>query len=196
MKAMRIKIVLAFCAALLVASPGGGAARSQSQGAAREGEPSFRSFPADVWAGRPVPLNLRSHRLARVYRSLLRQLQREEGINFAGHYTLATVGCGTGCSITAFIDSRDGRAYFPRELEGWTGIVGDYDPPEGEDTWEWRADSRLLRLVGRPNVGRAEEERHGPSGIYHYEWTGRRLRLVRFRHVGSYPETDPPTPRR
>ena len=166
MKATRTKIFLLLCASLLVAATSGARA-SRPQGAAREGEPSFRSFPADVWAGRPAPLDLRSHRLARTYRTLLRQQQQGEGINFAGHYTLAMVGCGTGCSITAFIDSRDGRAYFPRELEGWTGIVGDYDPPEGEDTWQWRADSRLLRLVGRPNVGRAEEERHGPSGIYH-----------------------------
>jgi hypothetical protein len=196
MKSMCAKISLLLCAALLVAASAGGAARSQSQGTAREGEPRFQSFPADVYAGRPAPMNLRSHRLARVYRTLLRQQQRQEGINFAGRYTLATVGCGTGCSITAIIDARDGRAYFPRELEGWTGIVGDWDPAEGEDAWEWRADSRLLRVVGRPNVGRAEEERHGPSGVYHYEWTGTRLRLVRFRRVGSYPETDPPTRRR
>ena len=196
MRIIRTKILLLLCASLLLAASAGGARRGQSQSSGREGEPGFRSFPADVWAGRPAPLNLRSHRLARVYRTLMRQQQREEGINFAGHYTLATVGCGTGCSVTAFIDARDGRAYFPRELNGWTGIVGDYDPPEGEDTWEWRADSRLLRIVGRPNVGREDEERYGPSGIYHYEWTGRRLRLVKFRHVGSYPDTDPPAPRR
>lgn len=193
---LRTKILPLLCSSLLLAPTAGGARPPRPQGAARDGEPRFQSFPADVWAGRPAPLSRRSHRLARVYRTLMRQQQREEGVNFAGHYTLATVGCGTGCSVTGFIDARDGRAYFPRELEGWTNIVGDYDPPEGEDTWQWRADSRLLRIVGRPNVGRPGEERYGPSGIYHYEWTGRRLRLVRFRHVGSYPETDPPTPRR
>lgn len=192
MKAARTKISLLLWASLLLASPAVG----QSPAAGRDAEPRFESFPADVWAGRPAPLAPRSHSLARHYRTLLRRQQREEGINFAGRYTLASVGCGTGCSVTAIIDARDGRAYFPRELEGWTSIVGDYDPPEGEDIWEWRANSRLLRVVGRPNVGRAGEERHGPSGVYYYEWTGRRLRLVEFRHVGSYPETDPPAPRR
>ncbi len=189
------KILLLLCASLLLAAVSG-ASPSRPQGSGREGEPRFEQYRADVYAGRPVPLNLRSHRLARMYRTLMRQQQREEGVNFAGRYTLASVGCGTGCSVTAFIDARDGRAYFPRELNGWTGIVGDYEPPEGEDTWEWRADSRLLRIVGRPNVGREGEERYGPSGIYHYEWTGRRLRLVKFRHVGSYPDTDPTAPRR
>ena len=191
MRALRTEILPLLCTAFLVASAAG-ARQSQPRGGGREGEPRFQSFPADVWAGRPVPLNLRSHRLARVYRTLLRQQQREEGINFAGHYTLATVGCGTGCSVTAFIDARDGRAYFPRELEGWTGIVGDYDPPEGEEPWEYHADSRLLRATGRPTVGDPRDERHGPSGIYYYAWDGSRLRRVGFEPVGSYPETDPP----
>src|SRR5215217_8084124 len=50
-----------------------------------------------------------------------------------GRDTLASVGCGTGCSTTAIIDARTGRAHFPPEMNGWTGIVGDYDPPDGEE---------------------------------------------------------------
>jgi hypothetical protein len=129
--------------------------------------------------------------MARIFRTLLRQQLREEGVNFAGHYTLASVGCGTGCSITAIIDARTGRAHFPDELAGWTGIVGDYEPPEGEEFRMFRADSRLLRLIGRPSIHRAKEGRHGPSGIYYYEWVNDRLRLVSFTHVGSYPDADP-----
>jgi hypothetical protein len=154
--------------------------------------PRFESYPAAVWRGRVAPLDLRSHPLARLYRTSLRQQIKEEGINFAGHYTLAAAGCGTGCSITAIIDARTGRAYFPNELSGWTGIVGDYEFQEGEDIRTFRAGSKLLRVVGRPNIGAVREERHGPSGIYYYEWVNNRLRLVRFTHVGSYPESDPP----
>ena len=153
--------------------------------------PRFKDYPAAVRHGRAAPLDLRSHPLARKYRTLLRQQLREEGVNFAGRYTLASAGCGTGCSISAIIDARNGRAYFPREFSGWTGIVGDYDLPEGEEPWTYRAGSRLLRAVGRPNIGGPREERYGPSGIYYYEWAGNRLRLVRFTHVGSYPEADP-----
>lgn len=154
--------------------------------------PRFEDYGANVWRGRAAPLDLRSHPLAGKYRTLMRRQLRDEGVNFAGRYTLATAGCGTGCSIGAVIDARSGRAYFPKELLGWTSIVGDYDPPEGEEGWGFRPDSRLLRLIGRPNIGGAGEERHGPSGIYYYEWTGNSLRLVRFIHVGSYPEADPP----
>jgi hypothetical protein len=160
-------------------------------------EPRLEDYAAVVSRGRFAPLDLqRSHPFARRYRTMIRRQIREEGVNFAGHYNLASAGCGTGCAIGAIIDAHTGRAYFPKELYGWTSIVGDYDPPEGEDLWTFRPGSRLLRGLGRPNIGRAGEERHGPSGIYYYEWTGERLRLVKFTHVGSYPTADPPRRRR
>lgn len=156
------------------------------------GAPAFEAYPVAVWRGRVAPLDHHSHPLARVYRTRIREQLRAEGVNFAGHYTLASVGCGTGCSITAIVEARSGKAYFPDALSGWTGIVGDYEIPEGEEQRMFSAKSRLLRAVGRPNIGGINEERHGPSGIYYYEWTNNRLRLVKFTHVGSYPDADPP----
>ncbi|MCA1565336.1 MAG: hypothetical protein LC803_06830 [Acidobacteria bacterium] len=165
---------------------------SRLSAAQEMGAPRYEDYAAAAGREKIAPLNPRSHPLARKYRTVIRQQLREEGVNFAGHYTLASVGCGTGCSIIAIVDARTGRAYFPKELEGWTSIVGDYDPPEGEDVRTFRAGSRLLRAVGRPNIGKAGEERHGASGIYYYEWTNGRLRQVKFTPVGSYPEADPP----
>lgn len=181
----RKKILVAF--ALLLCLSGHAPAQ-----VAADAPPRFEDYSVFMWRGRVAPLNLGSHPLARKYRTLLRQQIKEAGINFAGRYTLTTVGCGTGCSISAIIDARTGRAFFPNELLGWTGIVGDYDPPEGEETWTYQPGSTLLRLVGRPNIGKVGEERYGPSGIYYYEWNKNRLRLVKFTHVGSYPEADPP----
>jgi hypothetical protein len=164
---------------------------SQSICSAQKKEPPrFEDFSADVYAGKPAPLNLRSHRLARTYRTSLREQLHDEGINFAGHYTLAIMGCGTGCSITAIVDARDGRAYFPRVLDGWTSEIGDYQFAEGEDIRTFRANSRLLRVVGRPRI--SPRERWGPSGVYFYEWANNRLRQVHFVPAGSYPETDRP----
>lgn len=82
--------------------------------------PRFENYSADVYAGKPAPLNLRSHRLARMFRTRIREQLHEEGINFAGHYTFAVMGCGTGCSTTAIVDARNGRAYFPQVLNGWS----------------------------------------------------------------------------
>ncbi|HVF67376.1 MAG TPA: hypothetical protein VM914_06925 [Pyrinomonadaceae bacterium] len=188
---MRRTLSLVLACVALAASPGSHAL-AQTAAASRQKTPSFRAYRVAVRRGRVAPLDLRSHKLARQYRTLLSQQQREEGVNFAGRYTLASVGCGTGCSITAVIDARTGGAHFPPELNGWTGIVGDYDPPEGEEPWEYHADSGLLRATGRPTVGDPRDERHGPSGIYYYAWDGTRLRRVGFVPVGSYPETDPP----
>ena len=154
--------------------------------------PRFEDFRVAVWRGPIAPLNLNSHPLARKFRTTTREQIKEEGVNFAGHYTLVSAGCGTGCSITGIIDARNGRAYFPKEFTGWTSIVGDYEIPDGEDQRMVRKDSRLLRVIERPNIGSAGEERYGPSGIYYYEWSNNRLRLVKFVPVGSYPEADPP----
>ncbi|HEY6045663.1 MAG TPA: hypothetical protein VIU65_03615 [Pyrinomonadaceae bacterium] len=152
--------------------------------------PTFKNYPADVYAGKPVPVNLRSHRLARMFRTRIRAPQQEEGINFAGHYTLAVMGCGTGCSIAAMIDARDGRAYFPRVFEGWTSDIGDYQFGDNEDIRTFHADSRLIRVVGRPRI--SADERWGPSGVYYYEWNNNALRQVHFQPAGSYPKADRP----
>lgn len=194
MSRMRKTLSLVIACVALAASPISNA-RAQRSAASKERSPRFEQYRVAVRRGRVTPLNLRSHPLARLYRTLMRQQQREEGVNFAGSYTLASVGCGTGCSITAIIDARNGAAHFPKELNGWTGIVGDYEPPEGVEPWEYHADSRLLRATGRPNIGDPREERYGPSGIYFYTWDGARLRQVGFKPVGSYPEADPPEKR-
>ena len=159
---------------------------------AQEQAPRFEDYRVSIWRGKKAPLNLQSHPLAQKYRTLISQQMRDVGINFAGRYTLASMGCGTGCSITAIVDARTGYAYFPKQLSGWIGIVGDYDPPENEDPWTFHSASRLLRAIGRENIGGISDERYGPSGIYYYEWKNNRLRLVKFTHVGSYP--DPATP--
>jgi hypothetical protein len=157
---------------------------------AQKTEPRFESYAVKVWSGTPAPLNLSSHRLARMYRTSLREQIREEGVNFAGHYTVAAMGCGTGCSITAIVDARTGRAYFPQVFEGWTSEIGDYQFAEGEDIRTFHRNSRLLRVVGRPRL--SAEEQWGPSGIYYYEWVNNQLKQVHFVPAGSYPETDRP----
>ena len=156
------------------------------------GAPRFEHYAAAVWRGTVAPLNLRSHPLARKFRTVIREQRQDAGVNFAGRYTLASAGCGTGCSISGIIDASTGNAYFPNEFNGWTGIVGDYEGPEGEEPWTYQPGSRLLRAIGRPHIGKLGEERYGPSGIYYYEWKNNRLRQVKFTQVGSYPKADPP----
>ncbi len=151
--------------------------------------PRFEDYSADVYAGKPARLKLKSHPLARRYRSSIREQLRSQGINFAGHYTLAVMGCGTSCSITAIVESRTGRAYFPQVFNGWTSVTGDYIFAEGEDIRAFRTDSRLIKVMGRPRLGAIE--RWGPSGVYYYEWKDNQLGQVYFESTTSRPNADP-----
>ena len=139
--------------------------------------PRFEKYSADVYAGKPAPLNLRSHRLARTYRTSIREQLQSEGINFGGHYTIAVMGCGTGCSITAIVDARNGRAYFPEALNGWSVEPWIYEFKENEDVRTFRANSRLLKIIGAPRL--SADEKWGPGGVYYYEWVNNQLRQVR-----------------
>jgi hypothetical protein len=145
--------------------------------------PDFKQYSADVYAGKPAPLNLRSHPMARMYRTSIREQLHEQGINFAGHYTIAIMGCGTGCSITAIVDARNGTAYFPRQLDGWSVEPGVYDFAEDEDVRTFRTNSRLLKIIGAPRITR--QEKWGPGGIYYYEWKNNQLRQVFFAPAAS-----------
>jgi hypothetical protein len=65
---------------------------------------------ADTSLGRADPASVvfASADYGRMYGTRLRQ-GAAEGPNFAGHYTVVTWGCGTGCEIAAVVDARTGR---------------------------------------------------------------------------------------
>src|SRR5258708_7231292 len=76
----------------------------------------FEDFAVtQAFAGRPVPADLASHPRARLYQTVLRE-QADAGPNFAGHYTIVVIGCGTSCARIAVVDARTGRVFFPRGL--------------------------------------------------------------------------------
>jgi hypothetical protein len=61
---------------------------------AQKTEPRFGTYAVKVWSGEAAALDLSSHKLARMYRTSLREQLPEEGVNFAGHCTVAVMGCG------------------------------------------------------------------------------------------------------
>jgi hypothetical protein len=131
---------------------------------------AFETFPVSpIFAGRPVPPDLASHPLARVYKTVLRR-EATKGPNFAGHYTIVRIGCGTGCARIAVVDAGTGRVFFPRGLSAahWAGWWHDpYGP-------QYTVSSRLLILSGQANTETA------PFGISYFEWTGKDFRLLKF----------------
>lgn len=162
---MRIRIVL--LTALLLSFG--------SVGLAQSGVPTFGQYPARAEKIKNVRVNLKSHKSANMFRTNLRNAAKE-GVNFAGHYILTTWGCGTNCSQSAIIDARNGRVFFPDELEG--AGFGFCDLPDETEPLVYRANSRLLVLSGFK--GGDLDKENGRCGVYYLEWTGTNFRQVKF----------------
>ena len=165
---MKIKFLFAALCACFLAAPA----------LAQDGAvPRFQDYSAPVFRGKAAPLKLTTP-LARGYRTRLREGARR-AVNFAGHYTLHTWSCGTGCLQTAFIDAKTGEVFFPEELNGF--IVCFYQPEavkDLEEALQFQKGSRLIVMSGYPV---SERDRDAPKkGFYYYEWTGRELKLLKF----------------
>lgn len=173
--------MLGVAAALIAFAPPPGAAPAPSSDCAMRLEavadaPRFEDYRADPRrVALPAPLMLGS-REARRYRSLI-GAQSSQGPNFAGDYTIVAWGCGASCTAFAIVDARTGRAHFPAGL-GAIGTAhagyGGPDSPLRYNALRFRADSRLIAILGAP------DEEEARDGISFFEWTGRALRPVRF----------------
>lgn len=82
----------------------------------------------ESYTGEPAPINFESNPDAKLFRTTITN-QVEEGVNFAGHYTVATWGCGTSCTGYAIVDVMTGNIvdYVPyyenQALEGFVSSV-------------------------------------------------------------------------
>lgn len=137
--------------------------------------PTSAQYAVRVEKRKNVRVNLRSHKTANMFRTNLRNAAKG-GVNFAGHYILTTWGCGTNCSQSAIIDARNGRVFFPDQLEG--AGFGFCELPDDAEPVVYRADSRLLILNGFKGGDLSRD--HAPCGVYYLEWTGTNFRQVQF----------------
>ncbi|MGF6505127.1 hypothetical protein [Paraburkholderia sp. 32] len=123
----------------------------------------FEDCPATVESRHAaMPRMIFTDATARHYRSILREAAKEP-INFAGHYVLATWGCGAGCVMAAAIDTNSGRVTsLPFTVSDW--------PLDITDPLAYRADSCLLIAHGSRN----ENAEHG---TYYYAFDGKTFTL-------------------
>ena len=147
-----------------------------------EDAPRSKNYPVTPYAGPTAAPDVRSDPRSRMYRTQLRGWAKEKP-NFAGHYILATWGCGTGCTQIAIIDARTGKVFHP--LGARTNSVldvhhdllgGDESSPRRADFGALRhsPDSRLLVLIGTP------ENRTENRGISYFVWENDVLKRIRF----------------
>jgi hypothetical protein len=146
---------------------------------------SFAAAPENI--AKPAPVMLKGNNAARRFGTALTMAERE-GPNFAGHYTIASWGCGTGCLDWGVIDAKTGKAVFDPKLRGVTDFASDWTNYDvvtkgyealGANTQKFdlllfRRDSALLVVLGAPGEDEARD------GIGYYHWTGTAFEQVRF----------------
>jgi hypothetical protein len=123
----------------------------------------------EVFKGHPAQPIL-AGKTQKMFRTAIREAARR-GPNFAGHFTVAEWGCGSGCMSIAVVDAASGRV-FDAPFTFLSMPV-----PEGENGREYQGrvyqlKSRLLIADGCP-----EEKK---CGTYYYEWTANRFKLLRY----------------
>jgi hypothetical protein len=153
--------------------------------------PRAGDYPATPYAGPHAAPDVRSDPRSTRYRTQLRAWAREKP-NFAGHYILATWGCGASCFEIAIIDAVTGKVFHPAgarsdfidDVDG--DLLEDVEAPSRREDFgalRYRVDSRLLVLIGTP------EQRKEDRGISWFVWDDERLRRIRIVRKPGAPET-------
>lgn len=178
---MRCGHSLVFAIAIAAHAPAPAAADTECQiflDAVRVPAPRFEDYPAKAERiAHPARVDLNSDPGAREFRTTLKRAT-QQGVNFAGHFSIATFGCGAGSVCWKIVDVRSGRVFSAKPAEISADNVGEKQPraPKGVTDLLWmrfRADSALLVLMGAP------DEDESAEGVTYYRWTGERFELVK-----------------
>jgi len=88
---------------------------------------SFQKYPVkEVYKGSKAPLNFTGNADAKAFRTRIKEGYKTGQVDFAGYYVTIYWGCGTGCSMGAMVDVRDGKIYtLPDNEENRTNYCGD-----------------------------------------------------------------------
>lgn len=160
----------------------------------------FDKYPVNtIFKGTPSKnIDITTHPWAHQFRTMLRE-GAKKGVNFAGHYTIATWGCGTGCFEFGIIDVHTGKVFFPANLSRVTTYsAGDFQLNGWTETEEesflnskpfltendmFRKDSSLLIIYGLPESEEVKyiqdtQHEHEGKGLYYFSWENNELKLL------------------
>jgi hypothetical protein len=150
--------------------------------------PKFAQYPAPVYFGPVGRLDLSSPE-SFAYRTRLRAASQGP-VNFAGHFQIATWGCGAGCVTGAMVDAFTGHVTFLPSVST-AGMEAVMD--ENFNAFEFRNNSRLIVLSGKLT-------QNGALGAHFFAWDGAvliRVDTVAYSaptNVASQAPSDTPTP--
>lgn len=69
-------------------------------------------------------IDYNSNPTARGFKTAISEIYKNEKVDFAGNYIIATWGCGTSCIEGAMVDIRDGKVYDMPRVEDWGEGIG------------------------------------------------------------------------
>lgn len=113
-------------------------------------------YPAGGFNGPLAAPRIASDPEATHWRTVIRDDCGTQGIDFAGHYTIAEWGCGAMCEVLAVIDRKDGHVYF-------SSIP--FDTLDGHYGARYSAESRMIVI----NSGLLEM-RPGYRWLFDHTW--------------------------
>lgn len=146
---------------------------------AAEKLPDFADYPVkEIFKGKPARPRILT-RYQKEFRTRIRE-SMDQGVNFAGHYVVATWGCGTGCEQFAVTDAATGRVYDPpmKSVAYHFGPDADHGPQKYSDMVNTKPDSALLVIEGCSQEGKK-------CGRFYYHFDQGKFTLVHF-------DPDPP----
>jgi len=118
--------------------------------------PRLADYAVDsIFRGKPAAVDFTSDPDSREYRTVLTRAAAR-GPNFAGHYTIATWGCGSPCQSNVILDAGTGR------------IVASFNSNVGA---AYRVDSRLL-IVNPPDSAGCYDRECAYCRPVAYRWIG------------------------
>jgi len=135
--------------------------------------PQFGDFPVrTIYRGRPAPVDFRSyptdsHSDPEMERQIRMEITQgaKKGPNFAGHYTVVELGCGSNCQVFTIVDAITGKGC---------------DGEGGERGAEFRLDSHLF-IADPPYPSEWNAYPDHPSAtlpVRYYVWANNKLKLV------------------
>ena len=123
--------------------------------------PQFKDFPADVYTGKSKPAVISKQFIA--LKTRVKSASKWDA-NFAGHYVVDSVGCGTECAVYFYVDLKAGRvAYLPESLQP------DYSDIECESEAYYKPNSRLFV---------ASSMLSGACSVAYYEFLDGKFKLI------------------
>ena len=139
--------------------------------------PKFYEYPVAIYKGTRPPIRLDKDDLT--FRTRYRTLSRLPP-NFAGHYVISEVGCGTDCTFLLTIDAKNGTSAWLKvptgeELYIRSEAHTDAKGEEVERGYYFRPDSRLMVVVGNMDGNEC--------GARYFEERSGRMMMIRDVHL-------------